>query len=1346
MIKRYDTKGKKIVLSSDATFSDIILDIDAELVFYNGCIYDNCSTNRVGVEYLEISGYKLSGNGNILTIRTEGKYVESMLEEVDYSDKRYENYPYYKKSPRIVYHFDAKKYEIKKPVSRKDGTKQGLAALILPNVCTIAFTIIMGVFLGRGAYVYMSAGMSAITMIFTTQRFFAQRKENKIFNAQRGIKYNDYLVQVCGEINRSRDEEKVARYYQSPSPEDISEQIASYSSRLYERSIYDKDFLEVSLGEAEMQSSVNVVCNIDAMNVIDDACELAALDVYNGMAKPVVLPININIRNTHLGLVGNKSNIIPFIKMLLNQVTFFHTYHDLQIVVVTEDEETYRYTGYYPHLKIRSLNIRAHISDDQAIDQVLGSIGQMLKDRKTSKDEDGKDVCFTPHLLFVIDSPKMIANHGIMEYLQMNGAELGFTIIYATEKQENLPDYIKSICMISNSTDAVLLLENGVVQNKKIKQWKTDNLDYEYNARKLSAIIHELGINSKIPEKISFFEMYGVKKPSELEVADRWKNNRSYDSLAVPLGLRAKDDIVSLNLHEKAHGPHGLVAGTTGSGKSEILQSYILSLAVNFHPYEVGFLLIDYKGGSMARIFEDLPHHLGTITNLEKNESMRALVSIQSELKRRQALFDQYNVNHISKYTKLFYDGGAKEPLPHLFIISDEFAELKKEQPDFMKELISVARLGRSLGIHLILATQKPSGIVDDQIWSNTQFKLCLKVQNESDSKEVLHTADAANIVNPGRAYLQVGNNEIYELFQSAWSGNDYYENMKEESDIDDRVYLINKLGQGEIINKKLSNADETSRTDKTEIKATIEYLHDLYEENDNVKVKCPWLPPLPLRLVNDKMSSMGEQLDLNIFIGVADIPQMQSQVSAQVNLLEEGNICFVASPGYGRSMFLSNVILQLAKKNTVGNLNFYILDFGTNALIAFSDLPHVAAHIMLDEEEKYNKFCDIIVDEIKRRKKLFAKKRVSNFATYNAMSDDKLGAIVIAIDNYDAIHDKSYEDEEIFAQITRDGYALGIYTITTATRSGSFRYVAFNNYKTKIAGYNFDKGEINSVVGRTSFSLPDIKGRAAIKIDDTIALMQLYLPFEFEEDKEYPALLSKNIQEIKAKCGSEEAEHIPILPEELYYDMLFDYPLAGKEDDIYIGLDATSVKRIGFSLAECPFIVVGEAGSGKTNLIRSILLQLMTKKDYHVNVFDSRNKELQYSSENITHFSGENEIEEFSKGVDKLDFNSEIVVIDNINDFIDLCGNSVAQDIICQRIVKAIKQGLKIVAGINSTDFPSMNTLARELKNTRNGVLVGSQGYLSIFPISSTVEKKKPFGLLMASGEVTEVMIPDSH
>ena len=257
----------------------------------------------------------------------------------------------------------------------------------------------------------------------------------------------------------------------------------------------------------------------------------------------------------------------------------------------------------------------------------------------------------------------------------------------------------------------------------------------------------------------------------DLQVSRRWAKNAPYKSLAVPIGLRGKDDIVQLNLHEKAHGPHGLIAGTTGSGKSETIQSYILSLAVNFHPHDVAFLLIDYKGGGMANLFKNLPHLLGTITNLDGAQSMRALASINAEIHRRERLFGEFEVNHINQYQKKFKNGEATEPLPHLFLISDEFAELKVNQPDFIKELVSIARVGRSLGVHLILATQKPSGVVDDQIWSNSRFKLALKVADRGDSMEMLHTPDAAEITQTGRAYLQVGNNEVYELFQSAWSG-----------------------------------------------------------------------------------------------------------------------------------------------------------------------------------------------------------------------------------------------------------------------------------------------------------------------------------------------------------------------------------------------------------------------------------------------------------------------------------------------------------------------------------------------------------------------------------------------
>lgn len=188
------------------------------------------------------------------------------------------------------------------------------------------------------------------------------------------------------------------------------------------------------------------------------------------------------------------------------------------------------------------------------------------------------------------------------------------------------------------------------------------------------------------------------------------------------MGVDTLGDTFMLDLHEKFHGPHGLVAGMTGSGKSEFIITYILSLAINYNPQEVQFVMIDYKGGGMAKSFENLPHTVGIITNLDGAAIKRSLVSIESELKRRQAIFaaasKKVNISNIDiyKYQKLYREGKVDEPLSHLFIISDEFAELKTQQPEFMTQLISAARIGRSLGVHLILATQKPSGVVDDQI------------------------------------------------------------------------------------------------------------------------------------------------------------------------------------------------------------------------------------------------------------------------------------------------------------------------------------------------------------------------------------------------------------------------------------------------------------------------------------------------------------------------------------------------------------------------------------------------------------------------------------------------------
>ena len=234
-----------------------------------------------------------------------------------------------------------------------------------------------------------------------------------------------------------------------------------------------------------------------------------------------------------------------------------------------------------------------------------------------------------------------------------------------------------------------------------------------------------------------------MQKIEQLNILNRWQTNNPVTSLSTVIGVHSDLEPFKLDLHEKFHGPHGLIAGSTGSGKSEFIITYILSLAINYHPYEVQFVLIDYKGGGLAGAFLNketgvkLPHLVGTITNLDTSEMNRTLVSINSELKRRQRVFNATkdalgeSTIDIYKYQRLYREGKVKEPMAHLFIISDEFAELKSQQPDFMDQLISTARIGRSLGVHLILATQKPSGVVDNQIWSNTRFRVCLRVQEK---------------------------------------------------------------------------------------------------------------------------------------------------------------------------------------------------------------------------------------------------------------------------------------------------------------------------------------------------------------------------------------------------------------------------------------------------------------------------------------------------------------------------------------------------------------------------------------------------------------------------------------
>ena len=343
---------------------------------------------------------------------------------------------------------------------------------------------------------------------------------------------------------------------------------------------------------------------------------------------------------------------------------------------------------------------------------------------------------------------------------------------------------------------------------------------------------------------------------------------------------------MQLDLHQKFQGPHGLVAGMTGSGKSEFLITYILSMAVNYHPDEVAFVLIDYKGGGLAGAFDDpdkgihLPHLVGTITNLDGPTIQRALVSIQSELTRRQRIFNQ--VKHITDegtmdiyaYQRLYRGGQVDEPMPHLFIISDEFAELKQQEPEFMERLISIARIGRSLGVHLILATQKPSGVVNDQILSNTKFRICLKVQDRSDSMDMLKRPEAAELKDTGRFYIQVGYNEFFSLGQSAWAGAPYEPRSQVVSRRDDSVQVIDNVGQPLI---EVRPPREAQTAQGSELIAVLKELTAVAQAQ-GIPFRSLWKPMLPHPLDLEKSCWPGEENRLEFCAGYLDDPAAQRQ------------------------------------------------------------------------------------------------------------------------------------------------------------------------------------------------------------------------------------------------------------------------------------------------------------------------------------------------------------------------------------------------------------------------------------------------------------------------------------
>ena len=1301
-------------------------------------------------QYLECSGSKAASQLNLSTV----------------TPQVYDDFPAYTRSPRIIKREPTGGVDLAPPEPKEERKTGELIKIILPPLVMVLVTASGALMMGSGLFVLISSAGMLLSVVFSVTTFLGDRRTRRRKEQVRDDTYDRYLLTRRKRIHELFESQRDSLLYHNLSPTQIEKEIESYSSRLYERAANDADFLWLSLGYSTVNTSFTVKYNheIDAAATDPLVKEMCALGASYQCVPD--MPTVIDLKQAHLGLVGEKPHVHRQLISLLTQLCFFHSYHDIEVILLIDEaaRPVFEWARWYPHCRIKAINVTAVVWGENQRDQVLGNIAQILKARRQKQEEDKKDARYLPHYVFIVDDPKLIINHSIMEYLQTPDTSLGFSLVYTTNIQANLPENIQTVFTLDGKDRGTLVMNESNLVATPVVLPAVDEIDTQTMARRLAAIRHSQGISTVIPESVTFFELFGVKRPEEIPVLQQWQTNACHKSLAVPLGLRGKDDVVSLNLHEKAHGPHGLVAGTTGSGKSEIVQSYILSLAVNFHPHEVGFLLIDYKGGGMANLFADLPHLLGTITNLDGSESMRALASIRSENARRQTIFADHNVNNINSYTKLFKAGEATLPLPHLFIISDEFAELKKEQPDFMSELVSVARIGRSLGVHLILATQKPSGVVDDQIWSNSKFKLALKVANEADSNEVLKTPDAARITQPGRAYLQVGNNEIYELFQSAWSGAPYSEQVVEHG-FDARVYTINQLGQGELLNDDLSGVDPAADSKLTHLDVTVTHIKSIYETLNAVPVDKPWLPPLPAKLITTAIQPTGDvglidNMDLVVPIGMADIPEQQAQTEYIHDFSQDGNLGIFGATGFGKSTVLMTTALSLASRNSPRLVNFFILDYGNSALAQLRGLPHTADYLGIDDTEKLSKLIQLLADELKLRKNLFATANALNFTMYNETADHRLPAIMIFIDNYDVVREASPDLEEFLVRLTRDGIGVGVYTIITASRSNAVRYAVLNNFKNKVALFMFDPTEVTAVAGRCAYKLPEVRGRALVKLEDT-HVAQCYLPVEHINDIGYATLIGDLVADIATQNTAPKASGVRVLPETVTYQDVAAY-LKTDQKLAVIGFETDSTDPAYLDLSIAVQMIVGGPTTGKTNIIRAILTQF---EDALCFIADSQAGDLQdyESRESVVYMGTESGLEEFHQQLsDEVHRRREayeasgqrmrdyiatqppvLVLIDDGDYFIELCKAKTSQ--MEQLIVTAKGLGIVFITATLPSKMRGYDNITKELKDTQAGIVLGNPGEQNILAVSTSY-KYRPMpeiGFWFKRGDTRQIKIP---
>lgn len=946
------------------------------------------------------------------------------------------------RSPRISPVYQGLQFEVPDLPERGKPQRIPLAMMIVP------------VFMGATLFAITRSRFTIMFMLMMPMMMLANAWESKrrvrLDFEEAMVDFREDVGYLVEDIETELDREHDTRRQEHPAVAELGQAVAAHHPLMWTRRPGEPGYLEYRLGLGVRPSRSEI--KLPKMGRSRAEAWLEVSTLMQGLGVVADVPVTAHpLLDGAIGVSGPREAALGLARSIIVQTMAAHSPAEVVLCALasTTSARDWDWLKWVPHATSPQspFDVQQTASSRPGCAAIMEQLESLVASRSGA---DGAGAA-GPSVVVLVENDAPLERARLVQLAEA-GWKVGVVVVWVSPVTEQLPAACRTFVEVGDDARCRVGWVGPAQLAADVHADLIPLRDAVTVARQLAPITDSSALardDSDIPRSVSYLALVGTEiAHSETAVIERWNENRSIltgpHAPAMPNrkpgSLRAVIGQSAMGTHSvdlRTDGPHALVGGTTGAGKSELLQAWILGMATANSPQRVTFLLVDYKGGSAFRDCVQLPHTVGMVTDLSPHLVRRALASLSAELHYREHLLARFKAKDLVELERR----GEIEAPPSLVIVVDEFAALVQEVPDFVDGVVNIAQRGRSLGIHLILATQRPAGVIKDNLRANTNLRMALRMADTDDSTDVLGTPDAAYFDPglPGRALAKSGPGRLVP-FQTGYAGG-WTSNTPPPPDM-----LVSTLAFGAPVAWELPakpQGDEEADLGPTDIQRVVDTVERARVEAQLPLPRKPWLSELAD--VYELATLPTERRDDELVIGIADNPERQSQPAISFRPDVEGNLAVFGASGAGKSSFLRTIAIAAGFTVRGGPCHVYGLDFGNRGLAMLEELPHVGSIISGQDEERVKRLITMLRETIDERAVRYSTANATTITQYRKLTgrgDEP--RIFVLVDGLSAFRN-AYEASgalvkwlDAFTALLSDGRPVGVhFVLSVDARNG---------------------------------------------------------------------------------------------------------------------------------------------------------------------------------------------------------------------------------------------------------------------------------------------------------------------